>query len=123
MRSELNHNLQIWLLALMVVFAPVQAAVSAIDMLDHGQTKQQHCQMEMASQMDHGTMEHGDCCSPDGSCGGNCATCTQCVSVHAMMIGQLNMQSQVISHFESQINALTKGIPGRSELRPPRFFS
>ncbi len=123
MRRESNHNLTIWLLALVVVFAPMQAAVSAIDMLAHGKAQLEHCQHDMAGQMDHGDMSHGDCCQHDGSCADNCSSCTQCISVHAMLLGQFHLEHQLNHKFSRQTRTTAIGITEGNQYRPPRFFS
>lgn len=128
MRRDNNHNLLIWLLALVVVFAPMQAAVSAIDMLDHNRGRIQHCQSGMADKMDHANMDHvgmdhGSCCQHEGACQGNCSACSPCVSVSAMLFGQTVTQNQPIKQFVLLKSSLATGIPGPSEYRPPRFFS
>ncbi len=129
MPRDKNHNLLIWLLALMVVFAPMQAAVSAIYVFDHtkGQ-QQQHCKMDMAdtlehSNMGHSDMEHGDCCQHKGTCQDNCSTCTQHVSVQAMLFGHTTTKNKLIKEFIYLKTSLADGIPVPSEYRPPRYFS
>ena len=123
MRRGLNHNLQIWFLALSVVLAPMQAAVAAIDMLAHDKGQSSHCQTEMAAHADHGDMGHGDCCQPDGGCADNCASCTQCVSVQAMLLNPLQPDQQARQHFISPFYAQASGVTPPGEYRPPRFFS
>jgi len=128
MRRVNNHNLLIWLLALVVVFAPMQAAVSAIDMLDHNRGRIQHCQTGMADKMDHANMDHvgmdhGSCCQHEGACQGNCSACTQCISVPAMLLEQNTLQNQPIKQFVYLKTSLAKGISGLSDYRPPRPLS
>lgn len=124
MRRDYYHNLLIRLLAMMVVFAPMQAAVSAIDMLAYNSDDQAtHCQMDMADNPEHGSMAHGDCCQHDGACQDNCSSCTQCISVHAALIGISVLPDHLINHFPHLKTSLSKGLPGHSNFRPPRFFS
>lgn len=115
----------IWLLALVVVFAPMQAAVSAIDMLQQDKTHKSHCQHDMAGQMGHADMGHGDCCHNDNGsgCADNCSSCTQCMSLHAMLLGQLHLAHPLNHPFEFQNYSLASGITGSNEYRPPRSFS
>jgi len=123
MSCDRNHNLLIWLLALMVVFAPMQAALSAIDMLTDGTGQTQHCQHDMTEQVNHGDMNHGDCCPQDGACADNCASCTQCISVHAVLFAGFSLPTPPDYQFEFPIHSLVKGITDLGEYRPPRFFS
>lgn len=115
MRHKKSYNLLNWLLALLMVFAPMQAAVSAIDMLDH-EKPQQHCQMGMDQQMDHEDSSQGDCCQ-------NGMDCAKCVSVHAMMFSPFVFAEQKTHSFQRQLKSLAKGIPAQSQFRPPRSFS
>lgn len=133
MRRDNDHLLLIWLLALVVVFAPMQAAVSSIEMLVHHNGQTPHCQMAMDDDRDHANMEHpgmdhdtmgqGDCCGHDGPCQGNCPSCAQCISVHPALFGQAARQEPAVNQFIYQKTFLAKGIPGRGEYRPPRLFS
>lgn len=124
-----KNNLLIWLLALMVVFAPMQAAVSAIDMLNHHNGQAPHCNMAMASGMHHAAMDHaskghGDCCKHGGACQGNCSSCAQCASVHVALFAKLFISTtQVTSKLIPQQISLSKGVTGHSDYRPPRLFS
>ena len=127
MRRESRHNLKIWLLALMVVFAPMQAAVSAIDMLTHGKGRTEHCQHEMSGQMDHanmvGQMAQGDCCQHDGACADNCSSCTQCISVHAMLLTQFLIQHPLTQQFTFQSLSPAAGLTSGNQYRPPRLIA
>lgn len=133
MRRDNKHNLLIWLLALMVVFAPMQAALSAIDMLDHQTGQKQHCQMDIAGKVDHANMDHsdmdhsdmgqGDCCQHEGACHDNCSTCNQCISAHAMLFDQTLLHHQSPHQFVDLKSSLAKGISRHSEHRPPRSLS
>ena len=125
MQRRPNHNLMIWLLALVVVFAPLQGVVAAIDMLGHGKGTASHCQHDMAEQMDHADMDQStmdnSCCQPDGGCNGHCSGCTQCFATHAMLTGQYNLQGLMSKHFEYQSYPLLKGLSGHSDCRPTRL--
>ena len=119
----------IWLMALMVVFAPIQVEISAINVLEHAHGQKQHCQMDMADDMDHANMAcsdmgRGDCCEHEGACKGNCSSgCTPHVSVHAMLLDATIIHNQPSEIFVCLKSSLANGIPLSSEYRPPRFFS
>lgn len=133
MRRDNKHNLQIWLLVLMVAFAPMQAALSAVDMCTHNTDQKQHCQMDITGKLNHASMDHSgmdhsnmaqdDCCQHEGACLDNCATCNQCVSAHAMLLGQNLIDYQLSHQFVDIKSSLAKGIFRPSEYRPPRSFS
>ena len=127
MRAGSRHNLKIWLLALMVVFAPMQAAVSAIDMLKHGNGRLGHCQHAMAEHMDHnnmaGEMGHADCCQHDGSCADNCSSCTQCVSVPALLLSLFVMEYSFNHQFTFQDFSHVAGLAPGIQYRPPRYIA
>ena len=125
MQHRPNHNLLIWLLALVVAYAPLQGAIAAIDMLGHGNGQASYCQHDMAEQMDHtdidqATMDHA-CCQHDGGCNGHCSSCTQCFSTHVMLTGQFNLQGPMHQQFEHPSYLLLKGLFGHSDFRPPRL--
>lgn len=119
MRRETNHNLLIWLLALLVVFAPMRGVVAAIDMFGHDNNGHHHCRMHMA---DKGATQ-ADCCRDHGTCKHHCANCNQCVSVHVALLSGSDLAVQPLSHFIPVRLSSSKGISGRREYRPPRFFS
>lgn len=133
MRRDNNQSLLIWLLALVVLFAPMQAAVSAIDMLDHNRGRSHHCQMDMTKMMDHAKMDHdnrehsgidhGETSQHVGSCKDNCSACTQCISVPAMLLGLSLIQDQPIKIFIHLKTSMANGISSPSDYRPPRFIS
>ena len=117
MKKGKRYNLLNWLLALALVFAPMQSVVSAIDMLDHGQPQKQHCQMDKVStaQQDKAD-EHDNCCKSG-------VACVKCISVHAIIAEQAVLAHHSQTLFTQTYKSSAHGIPASSEYRPPRFFS
>lgn len=118
MKQGKRYNLLNWLLALALVFAPMQSVMSAIDMLDHGQPQKQHCQMDKVStaQQDKADEHEGDCCKSG-------VACVKCISVHAIIAEQVLLSRPTQTLFTQTYKSSAHGIPASSEYRPPRFFS
>lgn len=132
MLRESHHKLLIKLLALAVVFAPVQSAVSAIEMLDHNTGSSQHCQLDMAGHTDMDSMssmdsmdsmDHAGCCQHDGTCQDSCSTCAQGIAVQAMFSSLVIQTERPSLIFTPLHTGLPNGIPPGSEFRPPRIIS
>ena len=133
MLCDKNHKVLIRLLILMVVFAPMQAAVSAIDVFNFSTDQKPHCRMTMSGNMDDEGMDHSrmthhdvaqdDCCQHEGACLDNCPNCIQCISIFAVLSELSILQHKPVSVFIYPKNSLAYGIIGSAEYRPPRFFS
>ncbi|MDH5446204.1 MAG: hypothetical protein OEY52_11665 [Gammaproteobacteria bacterium] len=116
MRKVSQNNLLTWVLAFAVMFAPVQIAVSAIDMLDHNETQSQHCQMEKNHQAQQDASDQADCCQ-------NGFDCAKCFTVHAMMHEPQGMAHSPHHTFNQVYRFSDHGIAGQDQFRPPRSFS
>ncbi|MDH5408342.1 MAG: hypothetical protein OEZ33_06910 [Gammaproteobacteria bacterium] len=128
MSMKTSHKLLASILGLMLVIAPMQAAVSAIDMLDMGTGQSQHCpsagmDMPMDETAGHDGNHNGCCSAADNACQDNCSSCSSCVSVYSSLTTANTLSNFSTHKFIPQQMIFFEGISPGGEGHPPRNVS